>query len=340
MTKPVTLKELSQELGVSVATVSKALNHDPTIGHYTRERVLKLAQDRNYIPNENARNFQQQKSLTIGLLIPNVLDQFFVQAINGVDAVAVDTHYSLVVAQTRDDPNRAAAVLNMMLRDRVDGLIATITPNTTDLAPYQRLEAAGIPVVYMARSPNDPACHRVVCQNVQGATQATRFLLERGHRRLAHLKGPDAISASHQRQTGFANAIADWPERPRSVQVETVDLLAESVYKAMQRLMERPDYPTGILTFKTYITLDAIDFLRQHYPERLARIDFVGFGNLPLIRYLDPKPAASVEENAHLMGQETMRLLLRLMQNAETGVVTNPQHIEVPCKLIPHEPQS
>lgn len=322
---------------MSIATVSKALNNDPSIGHYTRERVLRLAQARNYVPNETARNFQRQKSRTVGLTVPNTLDQFFVQAINGVDDVALEARYSIVILQTLDDDARAGAILDLVLSDRLDGLIATITPNTTDLTPYRRLESAGIPVVYMNRSPHDPACPLVTGRNADGAALATQFLLDRGHRRLAHLKGPDNIMASRQRLAGFEQALRQrgLPVIPQFVR--EVDLSPASTDAAMRFLMAQPNYPTGILTFKNYVTLDAIDFLKRKYPERLDNIDFVGFGNLPLIRYLEHKPVASIEENAGQMGREAMRLLLRLIEATSTGATPAPEHIEIPGALVIHD---
>ncbi|MEZ0538973.1 LacI family DNA-binding transcriptional regulator [Fibrella arboris] len=332
MKKIVTLKELSLELGVSVSTVSKALNNDPTIGHYTRERVEHLARTRHYIPNQVARNFQRRRSLTIGLIVPNVLDQFFVQAINGVDEVAGDKQYSVLVSQTLDDEDRANAILELMRLDGVDGLIATITPNTTNLTPYRRLEAAGIPVVYIARSPNDPACAQVTVLNMESARKATDFLLDRGHQRLACLNGPPNINASQQRRAGFEQALQERHRSADGTVYQPAGLTATDTEAIMATVMERTDYPTGILAFKTYTVLDAIAYLKRVYPERLRQVEFVGFGNLPLLKHLAHKPAASIEENPGLMGQEAVRLLLQLMSDKPAGST----HIEVPGELVIH----
>jgi DNA-binding LacI/PurR family transcriptional regulator len=330
--KPVTLKDLAQELGVSVSTVSKALNGDPSIGHRTRERVEQLARDRQYSPNEMARNFQQRRSLTIGLMVPNVLDQFFVQAVNGVDDVAREQRYSVLVSQTLDSETRATAILGQMLTDGVDGLIATITPDTTDLAPYHRLEAAGIPVVFMARSPGNPACAQVTVQNTEAARQATDLLLGRGHRRLAYLNGPDNVAASHERRAGFEQALRRFAQPATGIVIQAAGLTPTDTERAMHGLMQQPNHPTGILTFKTYMALDAIRFLKQHYPDRLAGIAFVGFGNLPLLKYLTHTPVASIDENPDRMGREAFTLLTRLMTNAQT----ESRQIDVPGQLVVH----
>ena len=330
MKKLVTLKELSRELGVSVSTVSKALNNDPSIGHRTRERVERLARVRHYIPNEVARNFQRRRSLTIGLMVPNVLDQFFVQAVNGVDSVASDKQYSVLVSQTLDDEARAHAILDLMRHDGVDGLIATITPNTHDLTPYRRLEAAGIPVVYIARSPNDPACAQVTVLNTESARQATAFLLARGHRRVAYLNGPTNIAASQQRRLGFEQALQEQHRPADGTVYQPAGLTPADTEQTMAQLMARPDYPTGILAFKTYMALDAMMYLKQTYPARLGEIEFVGFGNLPLLNYLTDRPVAAIEENPGRMGEEAMRLLLQLITTGHA----DPMQVAVPGELV------
>ncbi|WP_375445270.1 LacI family DNA-binding transcriptional regulator [uncultured Fibrella sp.] len=332
MKKLVTLKDLSQELGVSVSTVSKALNNNPTIGHYTRERVERLARARQYIPNQVARNFQRRRSLTIGLIVPNVLDQFFVQAINGVDQVASDRQYSVLVSQTLDDEGRSNAILDLMRLDGVDGLIATITPTTTDLTPYRRLEAAGIPVVYITRSPNDPDCAQVITLNTESARVATDFLLSRGHRQLAYLNGPPNINASKQRKAGFEQALRAQVGTAVGSVYQPDGLSPADTEAIMTTIMARPAYPTGILTFKTYMALDAITYLKRAYPERLNQVEFIGFGNLPLLKHLTYKPVASIEENPALMGQEAMRLLMQLM----TDTPVDSTHIEIPGELVIH----
>jgi len=332
MKKLVTLKELSKELGVSVSTVSKALNNDSTIGHYTRERVERLARDRHYVPNEVARNFQQQRSLTIGLIVPNVLDQFFVQAINGVDEVASARQYTVLMSQTLDDERRANAILDQMRLDGVDGLISTTTPTTTDLTPYRRLEKAGIPVVFMSRSPNDPTCAQVTLLNDDAACNATTFLMERGHQRLAYLNGPPCVAASQQRRIGFERALIEQHRANDGLVYQPAGLTPTDTEQAIEALMALPEYPTGILTFKTYMALDAIAYLKRAYPERLNNVEFVGFSNLPLLKHLAHKPVASVEENPGLMGAESMRLLMQLM--SDTPVTST--HIEIPGTLIVH----
>jgi DNA-binding LacI/PurR family transcriptional regulator len=184
--------------------------------------------------------------------------------------------------------------------------------------------------VYMARSPGDPACAQVTVLNVDTARQGTDFLLDRGHQRLAYLSGPTNVAASRQRQTGFERALGERPGQHHGATLQPDGINPTDTERVMHSLMQRPGYPTGILTFKTYMALDAIDFLKRAYPERLGEVEFVGFGNLPLLKYLTHKPVASIEENPLQMGQEAMKLLLQLIaEETPTG-----RQVEVPGELV------
>ncbi|RYF56219.1 MAG: LacI family transcriptional regulator, partial [Cytophagaceae bacterium] len=154
----------------------------------------------------------------------------------------------------------------------------------------------------------------------------------RGHQRLACLNGPPNINASQQRRAGFDEALRARNRSTDGMVYQPAGLTATDTEAIMATVMERADYPTGILAFKTYTVLDAIAYLKRAYPERLNQVEFVGFGNLPLLKHLTYKPAASIEENPGLMGQEAMRLLMRLMSDKPAELT----HIEVPGELVIH----
>ena len=123
----VTIKDIAAKLNMSFSTVSKALNNDPSISTPTRERVKQLAADWNYIPNEAARHFKLNKTFTLGLIIPNMLDQFFVLAINGAEKIAARENYNVIISQSHEDPTNEERIVDLMKRNRVDGLIVVIT---------------------------------------------------------------------------------------------------------------------------------------------------------------------------------------------------------------------
>lgn len=337
MKKAVTIKDIALKLNMSFSTVSKALNEDPSISTLTRERVKKLADEWNYIPNEAARHFKLNKTFTIGLIIPNMLDEFYVLAINGAEKAAVMEKYHVIISQSHEDPAVEEKIVDLMKRNRVDGLVVAITKNTQDMSPFQKLEDIGIPVVFFARPPKDESFDYVIADNEGGAFKATEFLIKKGHQRIGHLMGPEPMAVSHIRLQGYKtalqkNKIAFDPEL-----VKIVDLTEESTFSSMTKFMKMKSPPSAIFTFKNYISLDAIEYLKKKYPAKLKKIDFTGFGNLPLFRYLDHKPLASIEENSYQIGLEAAQLLFRNINSMESEEDENSQHIKVPCKLVVHQ---
>ena len=127
MKKGITLKDIARKLNMSVSTVSKSLNNDSTISAITRERVKELADKWNYIANESARHFKLNKSFTIGLIIPDLQDHFFVKAINGIEKIAEAENYNIILTQSHENTCKEESIVNMMIRNRVDGLIAAVT---------------------------------------------------------------------------------------------------------------------------------------------------------------------------------------------------------------------
>ncbi len=337
MKKGVTIKDIAKKLNMSVSTVSKALNNDASISALTKERVHQLAKEWNYIPNEAARHFKLNKSFTIGIIIPNLLDQFYVLAINGVEAIAEKENYNVILSQSHEEVTNEEKITNVMIRNRVDGVIVAITKNTVNMLLFQKLITMGIPVVCIAREPKNPSFNYVLSNNEEGAFKATCFLIKKGHRRIAHIMGPKSMQTSQVRLQGYKHALLKnniliYPEL-----IKEVDFSERSTENAMQELMKSTSPPTAIFAFKTYITLDAIDFLKRTYPDKVDNIDFVGFGNLPLLRYLDHKPIASIEESSYEMGEEAARLLFQIINQQNGKQKQVDQHILIPCKLVVHK---
>ncbi len=337
MKKGVKIKDMAKRLNMSISTVSKALNNDASISTLTKERVHKLAQEWNYIPNESARHFKLNKSFTVGLIIPNLLDQFYVLAINGVEAVAEKENYNVILSQSHEDVGNEEKITNVMIRNRVDGVIVAITKNTVDMLLFEKLISIGIPVVCIAREPKGSSFNYVSSNNKEGAYNATDFLIKKEHRRIAHIMGPQSMKTSQVRFEGYIQALQKHKMPIKEELIKEVDFTEASTTMAMKELMKLAFPPTAIFTFKNYITLDAIEYLKRKYPDRLDKIDFVGFGNLPLLQYLDHKPLASIEESSYEMGEEAARLLFQEINETQEAENKATKHIQIPCKLVVHK---
>lgn len=338
MKKGVTIKDIAKKLHMSVSTVSKALNNDPSISALTAERVKALAKELNYVPNEAARHFKLSKTFTLGLIIPDILDQYYAFAINGVEAEAERRGYHVILSQSHEDVDTEAKIVNLMVRHRVDGVIVSITKNTTDMQPFLNLLAMGIPVVCIGREPKAGKFDFVTTDNHAGGFAATDFLVKKGHRQIAHLMGPAGMRISLARYEGYREALAANGIPFREELVKTVDLTPESTCQAMAALLELPSPPTGIFTFKNYISLDAMHYLKMHRPALLGAIQFTGFGNLPILHYLDHKPLAAIEESSFEIGEEAARILFERMAEGEEEGPVQFRSRQLPCRLVEHGP--
>jgi Transcriptional regulators len=321
---------------MSVSTVSKALNDDPSISQLTKERVKKQAADWNYIPNEAARNFKLNKTFTLGLVIPNMMDQFYGLAINGAEKVATEEKYHVIISQSQEDPVREENIIDLMKRNRVDGLIVAMTKNREDMQPFRTLENMGIPTVFMSRKPKDDAFDYVTADNEGGAFKATEYLIKKGHTLIGHIMGPESMAVSHARLAGYKRALEKYHIPFHAGLVKPVDLTPESTFEAMRHFMGMEQVPTAFFTFKNYVSLEAMEYLKKNHPHKLAEIDFAGFGNLPLFQYLDHKPVASIDENSYEMGERAARLLFQIIKGQQPLGMREVQHVEISCKLLEH----
>lgn len=321
---------------MSISTVSKALNNDTSISTFTKERVQKQAREWNYIPNESARNFKLNKSFTVGLIIPDLLDPFYVFAINGIEEVAAKENYNIILTQSHEDIVKEENIVNIMIRSRVDGVVVAITKNTVDMSFLERFKLVGIPVMCIVREPQNHSFNFVSLNNKEGAFKATSFLIKKGHLRIGHIMGPKTLQISQVRFEGYKKALEKNKISLDMQLVKIVDFTRKDTEKAMQELMKLKSPPTAIFTFKNDITLDAIWFLKRKYPDKLDLIDFTDFGNLPLFDYLDHKPIASIEEDFFEVGKQAAGLLFEMIKG-EINLNDSPQNIEIPCKLVIHK---
>ena len=331
--RPITIKDIAQKLNMSVSTVSKALNNDKAISTLTKQRVQELAKEWKYVPNDAARNFKQSKSFTIGVIIPDLMDQSYVMVINGIEKAAVKARYNVITTQSHENPELQENIVNTLISHRVDGIILSVAHGTTDMSVFERFDSVGIPVVYIARKPKDEHSYYVTSRNADGAFEATEFLIKKGHKKIAHLKGPADMYVSNVRQDGYKQALEENGIPYNDDLVRSINLSVESVHNCIDYLMHLNDRPTAILAYKTYNALDAIKYINEKYPKLKNSIDIIGFGNLSFIQYLDNKPTASVQEDSEGIGQAATEMLLKIISNTSEEEI-KPNHILLPCKLV------
>jgi LacI family transcriptional regulator len=311
--KQPTIKEIAKKLNISISTVSRALHDHPSIGLRTKTRVKELARELEYEPNQTAIFFQQGKTFTLGVILPELSEQFFSSAISGIEDAANRKNYTVLLGQSHDSEEREKQIVETMKKHRVDGLLISIARNTVNYDHFINLKKYQIPVVFFDRIPKMDSIHFVACNMVSGTVQAVSFLLEKGHRIIGMINGPDKLAASSHRLDGYMKALKKHRLKYDPNLIISTDLTKEGIEDAMRQLLSQRRKPTAIVVFNDYVVLDAIQYARKMKLRINKDITFVSYANLPLSHYTAYPPLASVEQFPYLQGQKATETLLELL---------------------------
>lgn len=315
MPAPPTIKEIARRLNISASTVSRALHDHPSIGLRTKMRVQQLAAELKYEPNQTAIFFQQRKTFTIGVILPELSEAFFSAAISGIEDMAGGHQYSVLMGQSHDEEERERQIVATMKKHRVDGLIISIAKNTKDYSHFVSLQQAGIPTVFFDRIPNLADIHYVACDMVSGTVQAVKFLLSKGHRVIGMINGPEKLLASRQREEGYIKAMQKHRLKYDPTLVVSSDLTREGTDKAMSKLLSQKRKPSAIVAFNDYVALDAVQFAIKKKYKINEDLTFVSYANLPINHYTAFPPMASVEQFPYIQGQRATEALLEILSD-------------------------
>ncbi len=331
--KPATLKEIAQRLNVSVSTVSRALHNHPSIGLRTKTQVQKLAQELNYEPNQAAISFKQGKTMTIGVILPNLGEEFFSMAINGIEDVATKNNYTVLIGQSHDETEREQQIVDTMRRHRVDGLIVSLSKTTRSYEHFEQLKKYRIPVVFFDRVPDLAGAYTVSCNLENSSEELVDWLVGGGHKQIGFIKGPDALIHSKQRLMGYYDGLKKHKLKVENSFVVSTDLSKLKTQDAMHKLLALKNRPTAVIAFNDYVALDAIKYTRNQGLVINKDIFFVSYANLPITSYMDDPPIASVEQFPYQQAERATDILLQLIHSK--GMNENiPQKILLKSKVV------
>jgi len=331
--KPATIKEIASRLNVSVSTVSRALHNHPSIGLRTKTQVRKLAEELNYEPNQAAISFKQGKTLTLGVILPNLGEEYFSTAINGVEDVATANNYTVLIGQSHDDVEREAKIVDSMRRHRVDGIIISLSKTTKSYEHFDQLKKSNIPIVFFDRVPDMPDAYSVSCNLENSSIELVDWLVSTGHKQIGFIKGPDTLVHSKQRLNGYQEGLKKHNLKAESSFVVGTDLSKEKTQDAMHKLLALKNRPTAVIAFNDYVALDAIKYTRSQGLEINKDIFFVSYANLPITSYMDYPPLASVEQFPYEQAEKATEILLRLIQ-AKGSDETMPHKFILQSKVV------
>lgn len=317
VTPSTTIKEIAEKLNVSPSTVSRALNNNPRIGLKTRERIQKMAKEMNYEPNVRAIFFKQQKSFVIGVVVPYIREEFFSQAISGIETAALEQNYTILFGQSYDDPDREMRVLNAMKRQGVDGIIMSLSKRTRLSGNDTDFEKLGKPVVFFDRVPANDETHQVYCNIYKGTLQMVNWFLGKGYKRIALINGPEELLASRQRLKGYMDAISSRKLKVDMQLVERTDFSKEATAKVVKDLMNLKHPPNAIISFNEYVHMEAARTAEELGIRINRDVLFGSFAHLSITGYTAHPPIISVEQFPYQQGEKAVEVLIRVLEGQQ-----------------------
>lgn len=330
--KSITIKDIARDLGVSASTVSRALQNHPDISEETRRLVHAYAKEHNYRPNMMASNLRTAKNTTLGLLIPSTTHYFYASVLKGVEQVAQETGYSIIIALSEEDTEHEKQALRALISARVAGVLACASKNTHSFDHLNEVIREDIPLVLFDRR-CPVACDQVVSDDYSGAFRAVEYLIQTGARRIACYTSPLRVQTAAERFRGYREALQKYNiefdpqlilecDNRSDAQVMTPDFFAS---------VGVPDAVVAVNDATAAGILQAAKILDIAVPERMQ---ICGFSNDIIARHTDPM-LSTVQQHGKQIGQVAMRMLIERMQESDTHA-ENKIHV-VPTDLIIRE---
>lgn len=328
----ITIKDIAKSLNISPSTVSRALKDHPDISPATKKAVRKLAKELDYQPNSIALSLRKSKSFTIGIVIPQIVHHFFSTVISGIEDVAYDAGYHVMICQSNESYEREVLNTQALLASRVDGMLVSVSHETNDVKHFESIIKRGIPVVFFDRVVSSLNTSSVEVDDFGGAYRAVEYLLKSGCRRIAHLAGPENLLNSQNRLRGYKKALDDYGVAKNYENIITSGLTIEEGKKACTQLIEQGPLPDAIFAANDPLAIGAMQVLKEKNISIPDQVSVVGFSNEPLTSLIEP-PMTTVEQPGFEMGQMATRLLLQEIDNKNEDQL-KPEKKELKAELV------
>lgn len=308
-THRVSLKDLAKELGVSIATVSRALRNSPEIGEDLRVRVQALAQSLHYRPNPFARSLRREAPKVIGVVLPNLVTHYYSAVLDGIEDEAAKEGYSIISANSHENYELEAKAIDNFISMHVEGIVACLAQTTTDYSHFEALKKMGIPLVFFGRTCLTEQFSSVTANGDEAAQMATNHLIETGSKRIAFIGGPNHLDMVKRRKHGYLEALREHriPIDRELVACGSIDY--DVAMEATFKLLDSANPPDAILAFNDIITFAAFTAIKQRDLRIPDDVALIGFTDDVHAAYVTPKMSA-IEDQSHLMGTTACRMLL------------------------------
>jgi LacI family transcriptional regulator len=330
MTK-INIKYLAEKLNMAPSTVSRALNDSYEISQATKEKVLALAKQLNYQPNPYARSLRAHKSKTIGVIIPERINNFFAQVIDGIEAITQQHGYHLLVYNSHEDVEQEKKIISYLLGGRVDAIVMSVSSQTSSSEHLAQVQRQGIPIIFFDRIASDISTTKFITNDYQSGYDATQHLIAMGCQKVNFLLLSKEITIGKERLRGYLDAMKasdlpfseDWIIQCFQNEKDNMELFKSFLYP-----IDRPD---GLISSVEKLALTAYHAIHQSKLRIPQDIKLITFSNMKIADLLNP-PLSTISQPAHEIGRECANLLMSNLKNPNQIPIDN-EVITIPSKM-------
>ncbi len=327
----VTIKKIAADLKIAVSTVSKALRDSHEISQDTKARILEYAAKMEYTPNPYASSLKGKRSGNIAVVLPEVADSFFSSAIDGIEEVAQQKGYHVMVYLTHEDVSREQSIIREFRNGRVDGVLMSVVANDNQSNHLDELSASEIPLVFFDRVCEKTKAARVVTDDFDSGYNAAQHLIDKGCKRLAFLSVSRDLAITNQRQAGFEKAIRENGFDPKKNPIGYCSNDEASNIAQIKKLLKSKNRPDGIVgsvekvATQTYTVCHALNL---SIPQDVR---IVGFSHLQIAALLNPSPT-TITQPAFEMGKTAAKILFKALEKKKIDLKN--ERIVIPSVLV------
>ncbi len=303
-----TIKEFAKLLNISAATVSKAMNDSHEISAITKKRVLDLAEELNFQPNPNASSLRRNKNKTIAIVIPEIANNFFSKAIDGIEMIAQQKGYHSLIYLTHESSTKELGIIKHLMNGRVDGILASASLETKDFTHYNDLLDKNIPLVLFDRVCEEVQTAKITTDDFHAGYIATKHLIDTGCKKIGFLAFSDVAYACRKRKEGYLEALSEYKiEVDESLIINCSNDMISN-FTLINNLLKKRKKVDGLFSSAENLAILSYQICSELAINIPKDLKIVTFSNMPMASYLNPS-LSTITQPAFEMGKEAASLL-------------------------------
>lgn len=329
----VTMKEIAKKLGVSVSTISRALQDSPELHPDTKKRIVAMAQEMNYQPNLLAQSLRISRTKILGVIVPEITSHFFASCISGIQDIANTRGYTVMICQSNESLELEKANIKTLVSSQVDGLLISLSRETNTFDHLLNLYNRETPFVLFDRVNEDIPVSKVTFNDQGGAYQVTKHLLDSGCKRVMYISGPEDLYISKKRKEGYLLALSEAGYSEDDALIKITDLTTEENIRVAREITEMNPRPDGVFCMIDPVAIDVLTVWKEMSIKIPDEIALAGFTDNPSSAVIEP-PLTTVAQPGYEMGKLAVS---HLLDQLEGLVSDDPISIVLETTLIPRK---